>query len=459
MKRYLLSLLPLTLILALVLGSCSIGEVTRENELKTSLEATYEDLSSTFSGESGSYSLVAEYLKSWANKNDIDIAEDHPNHIIMVNPATEGCEDEETTVLQCSVRTDNFNVSMQPLAIALSSLLGPESHGKTTLIITEINDGEYIGADTVDEKYYQCDNFINIDHSDDMQLITSGSYEMHSTMTSSLETDSSSYSHAFAITMSTSGYSDPFDYDSHYPNPIEIIGSLLASEKSSGQLFQLASFECKTVDGYTPTSATAVVTVDGNDVSSFMKRFEKSYNNVKNKFDKLEDNFVYTMTETAMPETVIADQSSDNIISLMYTLQTGIYLQDEESGEIIATSGISRVSTSDGTFTLTTASRSTDSAVLEEMDAVFLTTSGLCDVSYTSTEPHMTWSSAKGNPAGFLKEALGTESSIVPSTLQSSENDIFASKGASNIVSYRCNINSGESAMLNILHFLESLTQ
>ena len=118
-----------------------------------------------------------------------------------------------------------------------------------------------------------------------------------------------------------------------------------------------------------------------------MKRFEKSYNNVKNKFEKLEDNFVYTMTETAMPETVIADQSSDNIISLMYTLQTGIYLQDEESGEIIATSGISRVSTSDGTFTLTTASRSTDSAVLEEMDAVFLTTSGLCDVSYTSTEP------------------------------------------------------------------------
>ena len=93
MKRYLLLMIPLILILTLFLGSCSLGEMTRENELKTAMESTYEELDSTFSGDSGKYSLVAEYLKSWANKNDIEITENNKNHMVMINPATDGYKD------------------------------------------------------------------------------------------------------------------------------------------------------------------------------------------------------------------------------------------------------------------------------------------------------------------------------------------------------------------------------
>ena len=46
------------------------------------------------------------------------------------------------------------------------------------------------------------------------------------------------------------------------------------------------------------------VIVDGNDVENFTRRFNTSYNNMKDKFEDLNDNFVYTLTETAMPETV-----------------------------------------------------------------------------------------------------------------------------------------------------------
>lgn len=460
MKRYLLLLIPMILTISIFFAGCSVGEGTRENELKTSLETTYDELSATFSGTTGQYSLVAEYLKSWASKNKMEIVESGSDHMVIENPATEDCKDKEPIVLQCPVETEDLNASMQPLAVSLSSLLGPESHGKITLIITEINDGKYTGASSVNTKYYQCDNFINIRHGDDMQLYTSGSYEMDSTMTSVIETAQPSYSHAFAITMSTSGYHDPFDFDSHYPNPIQTIGSLLATEKSSGQLFQLASFECEATDGYTPTSATAIVVVDGNDVSSFTKKFEKSYNNAKNRFEKLQDNFVYTMTETEMPQTVMTNQTSDNIISLMYTLKTGTYFQDEDSGEIISASYMSYMTTSNNTLKLIMTSRSTDKAVLADMDAEFLTTSGLCDISYTSSKPHITWTSnIKDDPAKFLTDALGTESSIVPDTLASSECDVFAAGGASNIVSYRCNIHNSDSAMMNIIHFMESLAQ
>ena len=96
--------------------------------------------------------------------------------------------------------------------------------------------------------------------------------------------------------MSTSAYADPFDFDTHYPNPVETIGSLLATEKSSGNLFQLVSFDCKVDNGYTPGSATAVVVIDDNDVESFTKKFDKSNESMKKKFDKLEDHYVYTLS-------------------------------------------------------------------------------------------------------------------------------------------------------------------
>lgn len=44
-----------------------------------------------------------------------------------------------------------------------------------------------------------------------------------------------------------------------------------------------------------------MVIVDSNDVDSFTRRFNSSYNNMKDRFENLNDNFVYTLTETTMP--------------------------------------------------------------------------------------------------------------------------------------------------------------
>ena len=460
MKKYIITIIPLILISVMFLSGCSLGEMNRENELKSSLESTYEELTSTFSGDSGQYSLVSEYLKSWAKKNSIERADSGSSDTILSNPATTGYENSEPTVLQCSIRTDDFRNSMQSLAISLTSLLGPEIHGNISLIVTEVDNGEFTGASAADPKYYSSGSFINIDNSDDIELVRAGSYEMDSTMTASLSTSASSYTHAYTITMSISGYHDPFSFENHYPNPVETIGSLLATEKSSGKLFDLASFECESADGYTPTSATAVVVVNDNDVNSFTSKFEKSYNSIKNRFEKLGDNFVYTLTETSLPESVISSDSSNNIISLMYTLQSGIYLQDEDTGEIISASDISYVSTSGGTFTLKMRSRSTDKATLSDMSAEFLTTSGLSDISYSVTDPHMTWSSdSKNDASAFLADALGTKDSITENTLESSDLDVFASKADINAVSYRCSLTHREAALMNLLHYTESLVQ
>ncbi len=443
---------------SLFLGGCSLGEQSREDELKSTLKTTYDELNSTFSGDTGKYSLVSEYLYSWAKKNELTVAENQDSYMVIENPATGGYEDSESTVLQCAVDTSHLNASMQPLAVSLTALLGPESHGPISLIITEIDSGNYTGAASVKPEYYECDNFINIQYGNETSLLTSGSDAFTGTMTSDISTSSPSYSQAYSITMSTEGYSDPFDFELNYPNPVETIGSLLATQKSSGNLFQIASFNCEYAEGYTPVSATAVVVIDGNDVESFTKKFNNSYENVQEKFADLDDHFVYTMTETSMPSSVISNNYSDNIISLMYTLQTGIYLQDEDSDQIISASNISSISTDGGKLNVIINSRSLDADVLQEMSDSFATTSGLCDIQYSASEAEKTWTSdAERDLAQFFLDALSFDESNGLSTIKSSELDIFSSKVSGlNAISYTFNSENRKAALMNLLHFLSS---
>lgn len=461
MKKFFLLLIPCLMIITAFFSGCGLQEIDREKELKSALENNCDELQSHFTSSEGDYSLIAEYLSFWANNNDIKIKESTDNYMVLSNPATKGLKDADSTMLQCQINTKDFSNSLNTLSVALTALMGPEEHGKIALAITENDGGNLKGAAALDAKYADYDNFINLNYSDESKLITSGCKKMEGTMTSRTTATEPSYQNAYKITMTTTGYSDPFNFESRYPNPIDTIGSLLATEKSSGQLFQLSSFECETKEGYTPQSATAVVVIDSNDISSFTSRFNSSYSKVKKRFEKLEQNFVYTMTETDLPETVLDNETSDNIISLMYTLKTGIYQQDDENGEIIAASDISYVSTENNNFRLKINSRSLDTSILKEMNNVFQTTSGLCEINFSSSDILTTWSSDASKPmAQFLTDALGSGDYIQTATLQSGECDIIASKTDNpNMVSYHFDTSHQESAMLNIIHFMESLTQ
>lgn len=464
MKKFFAFFLAAVMIFTLTLSGCGSAEEDRMDTLNDSLESTYDELTATFSGDTGQYDLVAEYIQSWASKNGIEIVAKKENYMVLKNPAVEGLKDTESTVLQCSVDTKDFAHSLQSLSISLTCLLGPLEHGDITLLITENDNGQYTGASAADPEYYQCDNFINIRHCDDVQLFTSGSYTASAAMSTDISTDTPQYSHAYSITMKTSGHHDPFATETPaYPNPVEVLGNLLATEKSSGQLFELASFECEASSGYIPVSATAVVVIDSNDVASFEKKFRTSYNNMKNKFEKLEDNFVYTFTETSMPASVMSSECSDNIISLMYTIKTGSFIQDEdenEDDENIALAEMSNVSTGGGKFNLSMTYRSTDESVIGKMSEVYMTTAGLCNIDYSISDTKLTWPSTDNSElATYFSDALGAKDSVYETTVESSECDIFASGSVLNMVSYRCNIHHGEAALSNICRFLESLTE
>ena len=92
MRRFFITIVILTLLSMIFLSSCSVGEASREEELRDTLKTTYDELNSTFSGDDGKYSLVSEYLYSWAKKNDLEVAENAQNYMVITNPATKGYE-------------------------------------------------------------------------------------------------------------------------------------------------------------------------------------------------------------------------------------------------------------------------------------------------------------------------------------------------------------------------------
>lgn len=461
MKRLFLLTIVLIMSISLFFTGCGDPNAEREEELKETLEKVSENLQSNFSGTHGEFSLVSEYLKSWANSNELTVVETATNYIVISNPATEGCGKADSTTLQCQINTEEFSNSLQTLSTGMTALLGPEEHGNINLIVTENNNGYNIGAEKINKKYLTSDHVINLNHSDEATLYTAGCFTSESVMTSDLSYEAPSYPNAYEITIKTTGYPDPFDFDNKYPNPVEVLGNLLASEKSSGQLFQLASFTCETTEGYTPQSATAVVIIDSNDIKSFTSKFNSSHSKVKKRYEKLEQNFVYTMTAADLPSSVISNDISDNIISLMYTLKTGIYSQDEDSGEIITASAISYVSTKNGKFTLKTTSRSLDETVLAELENVFLTTSGLCNIDYKASEAKKTWTSDSDKQlASFFTDAIGADSYVSDHILSSGECEILYNKtGKLNIISYAFDTTHKEPALLNILHFLNKLVE
>ena len=244
---------------------------------------------------------------------------------------------------------------------------------------------------------------------------------------------------------------------------------LLASAKSSGRLFEIASFTAKDNGDYLPCEAKAVVVIDDNNVEAFKKRFDKSYEAVQKKYDQLAketaddgaavEPFSYTMEETDMPEKVLKNRASDNIISLMYTLQTGIHLQDEDTDSITAASYIRSISTSKGRFALVMDMRSRDEASMEEMSGNYLITSGLCDVNYSTNEPQRLWTSKKDSSLAAWFTASVNEENADPIRLQSSECDKLYTRGDKpDLIAYRYDKDHRGTALENILAYQTSLS-
>ena len=439
MKKTLVLAVTFVVSAVLCLSGCSLGSGDRQGELESIYEDTLAQLDDTFSDSGSKFTMVEEYIKSWAKTNDIKVTDMADTYMILRNAATEGAGDVKSVTLQCSVDTSDMITSNHLLATGLTALLGPETHGATKLLITDAGNNDFAGVRAVTADKLKTGSLINLRDSKKTDLKTTGAYAADTTIFKGISHVEPTHSNAYEISVNVGGYKDIFDYSSKYPNPIEIIGDFLATGKSSGYLFQLASFASKESAGGTPESASAVLVIDDNSVEKMAKKFDKSYENIKKRCDKLGIDFVYTFTETSMPKEVIDDTSAGRLISLLYTLDPGIYYQDEESGDIISAQEFSKIQTNERNFILKVKGRSLNEGSLADMQQALETTTGLSDVKFTVNREYTTWTSKEATSDYFI-EAIKLSDDSSFSTLRTSDLNFLAEKRPSlSCVSYGFN--------------------
>jgi len=463
MKRLLPFIMCFIFAVSLSLSGCS--EMDRGGELREFLSLNEDSFSEAFTEEPCSFSDFSSYMENWAKASSIDIAYEGDHALVLKNKATSGYDDEPSCLLLCSFNTESASANKRVITTAQTSLLGPVEHGDILMAISETVGDQFVGIKEIPKKYLSCDNLINLSKTSSNNILTSGPVAAVSTFHRSGKQTKSNYAKAFEITLSMPAeYTDPYDFgkSSNYPNPINVIGGFLASGKSSGKLFDIASFESKSNEGYTPYYASAVVVVDSNHIESFQSRFEKSFESIQEKFEDLESEFEYTMEETDMPDKVLSEDVAVGLISLMYTLNTGVCEQDEESGVIYSASYIKSVKTKKGDLDIAVGIRARGESYLDSLSAEYETTAGLCSTKYDFKKGGRLWTSDQNSDlvtyfTGCVPQTGPVENAV---SLKATENDFIAEKlPKQNMIIYAFEKGDRKTVLENITNFLDPSIQ
>ena len=462
MKKLLLFIISFIFITSFTLSGCS--DPDRKGELREFLSSNEDAYGEVFVEDECDFASLGEYMKQWAQANNVEVAYEGEHSLVLKNKATDGFGSEPSLVLLCGFNSQNAPGGKKVIATAQTALLGPAEHGDISLAITEHAGTQLVGIEELPSKYLKADNLINLNSGSSNNILTSGPVAAKCSFRNSGTLEPTDYAQAFEITLTTPEYTDPFDFNkgNNYPDPINVIGSFLASNKSNGKLFDIASFTSKDHKGYTPYYAKAVIVVDANNVESVKSRFEKSFDNMKGKFEDLEAEFEYTMEETDMPESVLSDDVADNLISLMYTLNTGVCLQDEESGLIYAASYIKSISTEKGSLELNVGIRARGESYLDSLSAEYETTAGLCSTKYDFKKTGRLWTSDEKSSlvtyfTGCVPQQGQAENAV---SLRTYEFDLLSKKLSDrDMIIYTFEKGDRKTVLENLINFMDPSVQ
>jgi len=457
MKKIIATILTLIIVLVFC-GGCGAVDEDYEKAIKDDVYATYENMKSDL-GNTPTTKAISAWLNTWANSNKLFSKSINDNGIVMEKEATDDYKKSESVTLQCNMNENNIKDFYQTAAIALTALSDTENHGKLTLIF--INGKK--GAMNIPDKYLDTDNFINLTPCLQTSLYTGSAGTAEYQISKKMNYKSTTSSKAYKITISNCTGGDSSDRTKKHPNPIVTIGTLLNDCRRSNIIFDLSAFNGGENASTYPTYATATIVVNSNYEDKLVNKLKNAKDEYTNKYLKSESNMKYKITSVSVPSKVFTEEDTDSIMSLMYTLEDGVYKTSEKNGkgDILALSTIGRISTKNNELKINIFGRSLDSDVMKEMNKAFADTASLSDASFKILSSSTIWPSDSDNKLAksFIVAASQIDVSLKEnSTFKENESAIFYSKNEKlNIISLGVNIQDGLSATESIILFIKSL--
>src|SRR5665647_662814 len=451
MKRK-ISVFLITLLFVSSFLSCGIisNDEIRNDQIETGVLEEYNNLINA-SKNFTSVEKFDNYLLKWANKRDIKASYDNYENVIMSKAPAAGYENGNSINIQTSIGLTDMEERCLSIAMSLFLIENVPENNFMRIIFTNNDKGDFSGAKGINSRYLFADYQINLDWSYDktidppeFTIINGSAGTTINQMSQALQYVDSNYSKAYEISIKDLNGGDSGVQSVQHPNPIKIIGDLLASCKSSGILFELGSFNGGSSPGTYPTNASITLVINDNDINKFTKKVNNAQQKFKDTYGAKEENYTYSITEINPLDQVLSLGNTDSIVSLLYTLVNGVYLRNEETGETLATSNIGQISTSNNEFELIVCGRSVEKNGLNLLKDSYNIIASLSDMNYLLQNETPLWESKDDNEllniiTDFGKNKYGIEPKILKSFTET-ENSFFAqNKYLMNLLSIKIN--------------------
>lgn len=372
-------------------------EPTLEETINNRISAYETDLTDSMEAMT-SQSSVSRYLVNWAENKGIDVKTDASGNVIYSIKATEGLESKSPSVILCGYDYTNMEYYKNSIACALTVAKNDLPHGEYKVIFVSEESGTKTAADGLSDKYFTSDTnvFCLSDISSSRIALSTGGLSKH-VLSKDLSYMPSAYDTAYKVSISGLPSASFTADNADIPNPIKILGDLLANFKSTSILFELADFSGGSNSNYlTPNEAYITIVVNKDAASKLEKSLEKA---IEKFYDKYSDDYPeaqYTFEATDAPSKVISTEDTESIVSLMYTAINGIHYKDD-NGEVASIASIGFISTENNSLVIEICASSYDDELTEEISNAYQTISALTDVTYRYKESSAPFhASAKG---------------------------------------------------------------
>ncbi|MDF2655133.1 MAG: pepD [Bacillota bacterium] len=424
MKRKIAVALILSLLLTVFTGCNGSEEEEIDDEaVKSAILEEFNNITQ-IPRTSGHERAISTYLRSWAKDNELQVARDSSNNVIIDKPATAGYEKAPTTILQCNMDmaltvkegigfdpvSDPVKILLQEdtmtgdgtsigaasgigMSTALYVLKNAQKHGPIRVIFTTDGEDEMSGAKKLKTKYLEGDYLINLGWDNAGTVNTgsggSASYEMIRKIQWTLPQNTLPY----LISLDgLHGGAAANEIGNGYPNAIKIIGDILAKAQGQGILFELASFNGGTSADTIPQSAAALIVINESDQKKMQSIIDDAMDAFKDGYGGIEDNYSFTYLASEMPDKVISFDDNGSIISFIYGVINGVQSMSETYKDVVeSATNIGLVSTASGNFACRVSASSTSDVGLYEITTAHEAISSMCGLEYNYSEGIPRW--------------------------------------------------------------------
>ena len=212
---------------------------------------------------------------------------------------------------------------------------------------------------------------------------------------------------AYKISISGLTGGTPDGRISSYPNPVKMLGDLLASFKTNSLIFELSSISGGNSSSSYPKNAEMIIVISEDDVEKFTTKLDKAIEKFDKKYKEDYPKATYKYEAVSLPATVYTKESQNTLVSSLYTLSDGVFYRDADD-EIVTISNIGTIATSEEAFTISAQGYSLDKANLTELDNQYATTCSLAGISYNRISKVQPLSTKfdENNVSKFQKEVM-----------------------------------------------------